>query len=154
MSNTSLLEMLLWGVLFLAAPLTAQPQAMTPSDESPAIGGYSPVSYFDPGRPEKGSPAHSSRHEGKVYWLTSAEQVEQFEADPDAYAPVFPDHCPYSLSLGRAVAIDPTNFLIIGNNLLLFHHSAEMDTLAQDLDPDKTEQMLRHARSNLLRMRF
>jgi hypothetical protein len=55
MSNKSLLEMLLCGVLFLAAPLTVQPQAMTPSDQSPAIDGYSPVSYFDPGRPEKGS---------------------------------------------------------------------------------------------------
>jgi hypothetical protein len=154
MSRKPLASTLLWAFLILTAPFAAQPEVTTPGDAAPAIGGYSPVSYFTVGRPEKGSPRYTSTHEGKVYWLTSAEQVQRFEADPDTYAPVFPDHCPYSLSLGRAVAIDPRNFLIMGDNLLLFHDSAEMDTIARELKAEGPDKMLDRARSNLMRMQF
>ncbi len=145
---------LLRAALLLAAPLAAQPGVSTPKDNTPAIGGYSPVSYFTVGRPQKGSPSYTSIYNSKVYWLTSAEQVKRFEADPGTYAPVFPDHCPYSLSLGRAVAIDPTNFLIMGDNLLLFHDSAEMDTIAQALEAEGANKMLERARGNLIRLQF
>ena len=86
MSRKPLASTLLWAVLILTAPLTVQPEVTTPGDAAPAIGGYSPVSYFTVGRPERGSPRYTSTHAGKVYWLTSAEQVQRFEADPDTYA--------------------------------------------------------------------
>jgi YHS domain-containing protein len=157
MSTTLLTRLLVAAALTLAAgPLSAQFQDRSPvsDDEAPAIEGYSPVSYFEVGRPQKGSPAYSSTYRGKEYWFTSAEQLARFEADPSAYAPVFPDHCPYSLSLGRAVAVDPTNFKIVGGNLLLFHDSAEMAGATETLDEGEVESMLQRARANLLRMRF
>ncbi|NBC49625.1 MAG: hypothetical protein GVY22_16945 [Gammaproteobacteria bacterium] len=140
------------------SPLSAQSQRRpTDMNQDPAIEGYSPLSYFELGRPQKGSPAYRSTYQGKQYWFTSAEQVARFEADPAAYAPAFPDHCPYSLALGRAVAIDPSHFLIVGGNLLLFHDRAEMATLRRTLDAEKADRMLqraRAARSNLLELDF
>ena len=37
-----------------------------------AIGGYSPVSYFEQGRAELGSPQHAVEHDGKVILLPGA----------------------------------------------------------------------------------
>ncbi len=156
---------LLGTVLCLVmGPLSAQvpsPQSKgrMPTDmrQGPAIEGYSPLSYFEVGGPEKGSPAYTSTYQGKEYWFTSAKQLARFEADPAAYAPAFPDHCPYNLSLGRAVVIDPHNFMIVGGNLLLFHDREEMASVGQDLDAEKAQGMLqraRAARSNLLELDF
>ena len=151
---------LLAGALCLVTdPLSAQSQGRMPTDmnQGPAIEGYSPLSYFEVGRPEKGSRAHASVYQGKEYWFTSAEQVARFEADPAAYAPAFPEHCPYNLSLGRAVAIDPTNFLILGGNLLLFHDRAEMTSLKRAINAEKADAMLEQARAtraNLLQLNF
>lgn len=85
--------------------------------------GYSPVSYFDPGRPQKGHPQFSSTYEGNRYYFTDADQKRKFEQNPEKYAPRFPRHCPYNLAKGREVPVDPTNFKIIDGDLLLFHES-------------------------------
>ncbi|MBK5932354.1 hypothetical protein CCR82_17925 [Halochromatium salexigens] len=75
------------------SPLSAQSQRLpTDMSQDPAIEGYSPLSYFEVGRPQKGSPAYTSTYQGKEYWFTSAEQVARFEGTrcrkgrPDAAA--------------------------------------------------------------------
>lgn len=42
----------------------------------------------------------------------------------------------------------------MGDNLLLFHDSAEMDAIARELEAEGTDKMLDRARSNLMRMQF
>lgn len=93
------------------------------------IQGYSPVSYFEKGHAERGTPQYSYIHKKRIYYFTSAKQVERFKNMPEAYAPKFGEYCPYSLALGRRVAIDPTNFKIHNGELLLFHHSVELATV-------------------------
>ena len=93
------------------------------------IKGYSPVSYFEHNRAERGKADHQYTYKNRVYYFTSAAQVETFKQTPDAYLPKFGEYCPYSLSLGRRVAIDPTNFKIQNDELLLFHSSVELATI-------------------------
>lgn len=92
----------------------------------PFINGYSPVSYFTKNIAEKGDPKFQVSHDGKLYHLTSAEQVEIFNQNPDKYRPRY-DVCPYSLSLGKKVPLDPTNFKVVTGTLLLFHKSEHVD---------------------------
>ncbi|MFK8068360.1 MAG: hypothetical protein AB8D52_08945 [Gammaproteobacteria bacterium] len=99
------------------------------SSKAPSIDGYSPVSYFTVNKAEKGSPDFTVEHKGRIYYLTSVEQVELFYKNPEKYRPRF-DVCPYSLSLGKRVPLDPTNFKVFGDTLLLFHKSEEVDGLA------------------------
>jgi len=120
--------------------------AQTPSD-APAIEGYSPVSYFTEGRPEKGSKAYAARYNDRTYWLTDASQKALFEADPEAYAPIFPNHCPFNLALGRRASIDPTNFKIAGDTLLMFHRSEEMDGLERWNEHGDEEELMERAES-------
>lgn len=124
-------SMLLLAALMMLSPAQAQTFHTPSVPAGVAIEGYSPVSYFERGMPERGRPEFSAEHEGKTYWFVSADQVEVFNADPKHYVPAFNAFCPYSLALGRKVAIDPTRFKIVEGQLLLFHNSAELDALKE-----------------------
>lgn len=93
------------------------------------IQGFSPVSYFERNRPELGNSDYRYDYKNRVYYFTSAAQVETFKEAPEAYLPKFGEYCPYSLALGRRVAIDPTNFKIENGELLLFHSDIELATV-------------------------
>jgi len=133
--------------LLVASAITAVgiAEAQRPSPtarDTPAIGGYSPVSYFTEHAAERGSSEYSVRHDGRTYHLTSREQVRKFEANPERYLPKFGQHCPYNLALGRTKPIDPTNFKILAGQLLLFHRSDEQDGLAEWNNSELSEQEL------------
>ncbi len=115
-------------LLTMATGLLFSTLAAETSSLEPSIDGYSPVSYFTANKAEHGSPEFSVTHKGKLYYLTSAQQVEIFNQNPDRYRPRY-DVCPYSLSLGKKVPLDPTNFKIVANTLLLFHKSDGVDGL-------------------------
>jgi len=89
-----------------------------------AIGGYSPVSYFTKNLAEKGSEEFTVTHYGSTYHLTSEDQVALFNKDPDKYRPRY-HRCAYSVVLGTPLPLDPTNFKVIGDTLLLFHATDE-----------------------------
>ena len=161
------IQALALGLLFLgqafAAPDLRLDQGRAGDSEQngrePAIEGYSPVSYFDEGKPERGSPEFTSTHEGELYYFTSAQQKRQFDMNPDAYAPTFPHNCPYNLAKGREVAIDPTNFKIVNGELLLFHKSPEQDGLVRWNKETSKEgvteaQLMEKAQNNLLDLEF
>jgi len=150
MRITTMFSMLAAALLWAAAA-TAQSH-----DDAPrvAIGGYSPVSYFEEGHPEMGLPRFTAVYNDRTYRFTDAEQVEKFKADPEAYAPLFPNHCPYNLALGRKAKIDPTNFKIAGDDLLLFHRSEEMDGLERWNESDDQDELLRRAESNYTLFEF
>ncbi len=120
-----------------------------------ALEGYSPVSYFTENRAERGSPDFKVVHDNKVYFFTSAEQVAMFEKEPTRYLPRFGQLCPYSLSLGKKLPIDPTNFKVVGDTLLLFHQSNDGGNglVAFEASEDP-EAVLERAQSQLLLLKF
>ena len=125
----------------------------------PALEGYSPVSYYEKGRPEVGSRKYQSTYQGNVYWLTSAEQKKMFDDDPAAYGPIFPRSCPFNLALGRLESVDPANFKIVDGQLLLFHRSPRQDGLKKWeeslVNGEITEtELLRRAKSNFIKLKF
>jgi len=124
------------------------------SNNSLTIQGYSPVSYFEHDRAEKGSPEFSATYNQRTYQFTSAEQLARFEANPQRYEPMFPHHCPYNLALGRQAAIDPKNFKIVNGNLLLFHYSEDMDGLEQWNAHDDEDELLERAKAQYTLFRF
>ena len=124
------------------------------SQQVPAIDGYSPVSYFAEDKAEMGQARFSAKHKGKLYWFTSADQVDTFNSDPEQYLPIFDAFCPYSLALGRQTPIDPTNFKIIAGQLLLFHRSEEFDALEAWNNADDDLELLRRAKSTFLSIEF
>lgn len=84
------------------------------------LSGYDPVSYFNPGRPEKGSAEFSAAYDDATYWFKSPEHRALFVADPDHYAPQFSAYCTISLSRGEKVEPDPESFVIADGKLYMF----------------------------------
>ena len=102
-------------------------QCVNPDTTEIAIGGYSPVSYFENGRAEVGSPDHAVTHDGKTYHLTSASQAETFLANPEKYLPEHGGWCAFGTSKGEKFPVDPENFKIVDGRLLLFLKNDEVD---------------------------
>ena len=145
------------GSLFIVGMLIgnfALAQDPSASGREPAIGGYSPVSYFTENTAERGSPEFAVEHKDKLYYLTSQDQVEQFKKNPDKFQPRH-SFCPYSLAYGKTLPLDPTNFKIVGDSLLLFHLSEDMDGLKLwNASEISQEELLRRADANWFRVRF
>ncbi|MEO0574920.1 MAG: hypothetical protein AAF004_05605 [Pseudomonadota bacterium] len=135
--------------LFIASFAYAQDIPVNPS-----IGGYSPVSYFTEDEAQLGDPEFSVVHDGQLFYLTSEEQVAVFKKNPDRYRPRHRS-CPYSLSIGMVLPLDPTNFKIIDDSLLLFHRSEEKDALLEwEASELSQEELLRRADANVFLIRF
>ena len=137
----------LFFMLFAGMPAYAD-------DNDIAIEGYSPVSYFTEGEAQKGLPRFAAIHEGKIYYLRSSEQMTIFNQNPEKYIPALGAHCPYSLALGRDVAIDPESFEIIDGRLYLFHKSEELDALSAWKKQDKPQKLMERAESRFKLMSF
>jgi len=149
-------------MLSSAAALAQGGFASASSQEAPlALRGYSPVSYFEVGRPERGSEEFSAVYENRTYYFVDQAQLQAFKDDPEAYAPIFPEHCPYNLAMGREQPVDPVNYKIVGGQLLLFHSASnpDKDGLVQwnrtIRSRDFTEQeMIERAQRNLIELTF
>ena len=145
------MSIVLLGTLFGTTVLAQDTSTLA---MSPAIGGYSPVSYFTESKAELGSYDFSVEHNGRVYLLTSQEQVEIFRENPDKYRPRH-ETCMYSLAFGRIRPLDPTNFKIVGESLLLFHFSNEEDALrVWNASKLGEQELLRRADSNVFLINF
>lgn len=119
-----------------------------------SIDGYSPVSYFTKNKAEIGRSEYAVEHDGKVYFLTSQEQVEIFNQDPDKYRPRH-RACAYSLAYGMVLPLDPRSFKIVGGHLLLFHRSEEKDALLEwNSSKLSEEELLRRADANIFLITF
>jgi len=134
------------SLILLSTPAASQNETVERQDNV-AIQGYSPVSYFEKNRPERGKPEYSAEYLGRTYYFASEDQVKTFKRNPEKYKPMF-DVCPYSLALGRRVAIDPTRFKLIAGRLLLFHNSDEMDALEEWNSREDKQVLLERAKDN------
>jgi YHS domain-containing protein len=119
-----------------------------------ALQGYSPVSYFTRNIAERGNPEFAVKYKDKIYHLASQQQAEVFHKSPQQFVPLFAEYCPYSLTLGRQVRIDPTSFKIIDGKLLLFHKSEEMDGLREWNDYGNDQELFEKANQEYLRYNF
>jgi YHS domain-containing protein len=131
---------LLLGLLLagLANSQAFKKDVITRDQLMPSIGGYSPVSYFTKGIAEQGQVEFAVMYDGSTYLLASAEQVSLFNDNPTKYHPKY-SICPYSLTLGMKLPLDPTNFKIVGDSLLMFHLSDDVDGLQEWNESSKTD---------------
>ena len=113
------------------------------------------MSYFESDGPRIGDPAFAAMHDSQVCHFTSDDERARFEADPDRYVPIFGAFCAYNLTLGRTTSIDPTDYKIVGGQLLLFHRSVGNEALAKwEADPAPEEERLRRARGQFRLLEF
>ena len=99
-------------------------------DKGIAINGYDPVSYFKQGKAIKGRMEFSIYAEGVTYYLSSAENKEEFKKNFSKYEPQYGGWCAYAMGHdGTKVEVDPETFKIIDGKLYLFYNRLFNNTL-------------------------
>ena len=99
-------------------------------DKGVAISGYDPVAYFKQGKAVKGNKEFAVYAEGATYYLSSAENKEEFKKNFSKYEPQYGGWCAYAMGNdGTKVEVDPETFKIIDGKLFLFYNRLFTNTL-------------------------
>jgi YHS domain-containing protein len=119
---------LLLVTVALAAAALAQPpttsggsgMALLNLDNTVALHGYDPVSYFKQERPRRGNRYILERVGGATYFFASRANRYTFLGNAPAYQPQFGGFCTTAMAQGRLEDIDPEIFFIFDGKLYLF----------------------------------
>lgn len=82
--------------------------------------GHDPVSYFQRGQPVRGDPQFRAAHDGVTFYFASAENLSEFQRDPQRYFPQYGGFCSSGAAYGVKVGSDPTEFVVSDNRLFIF----------------------------------
>jgi len=120
------------AMIGLAAPALAQPpttsggsgMALLNLDNTVALHGYDPVSYFEREEPRRGNKRILERVGGATYYFTSKASRYTFLKNAPGYQPQFGGYCATSMAQGRLEDINPEVFAIVDGKLYLFKDDA------------------------------
>jgi len=113
-----------------------------------ALEGYSPVSYLDLGIAQKGVQQHKSEHDGVVYYFTTDEQKQTFDANPVRYLPQYGGFCAFGIYAGAKFRPDPNKFIVQDGKYFLFLYNLELDAQQLWLAEDNHTGLVKKANQN------
>ncbi len=119
-------------MLWLAGPaLAAAPEVY--SQAGLAISGTDPVAYFRDGAAVRGHLDFALMWHGATWAFATAENMEAFEMNPDAYAPQFGGYCAFALAQGTLASTVPDAWTIYQGRLYLNYSLSVRDQWTADI---------------------
>jgi len=103
------------------------------NDKGIILEGYDPVAYFTANKPVKGTSQFSSEYNGATYWFASKDHMDQFNKEPQRFAPQYGAFCGYAVSIGKLRPVDPAIFQIENGRLILQHTKEAYDLFNENL---------------------
>ena len=82
--------------------------------------GHDPVTYFQQGQAQRGTPAHVVNLPARSYYFASAEHKALFEAEPARYEPQYGGFCASGAAFAIKLGSDPTAWQIRDGRLFIF----------------------------------
>lgn len=125
--------MLLAAVVLAAPAHAAKDPVYTVLFSTVAVSGYDPVAYFREGKPVEGSSDFEAEYEGYTYRFSSQANLNDFVADPAAYAPQYGGYCAWAVSQGYTASADPDNWTIVDGKLYLNYNDDVQATWETDI---------------------
>lgn len=89
------------------------------SDSGIAIRGADPVAFFAVGEPVFGNAENALMWNGTTWHFASAENIELFMANPEAYAPQYGGYCAFAMASGYIASSVPDAWTIHEDKLYL-----------------------------------
>ncbi|MEM7229059.1 MAG: YHS domain-containing (seleno)protein [Planctomycetota bacterium] len=124
-----------------ATPVTGTSYAYHNAKNLPASGvaldGYCPVAYFAVNDAVLGDPKFASTHDGVTYHFVSADAKHAFDSNPAKYVPAYGGWCAFGMAVEDKFPVDPRNFKIVNNRLMLFLRNPGVDALELWNDGDE-----------------
>jgi len=125
-SRRRLLKLLAVSVVSVPAVATntayagkAKPPIYTPRFSDKALEGYDAVSYFTHSAPQKGQKKYSTKHSGATWLFSSAQNRDDFVADPQKFMPQFGGYCAFSVAKGKLIKGDATLYALVDDKLYI-----------------------------------
>lgn len=118
---------------YLLYPKT-QSEIYVASAGEPAVSGYDTVSYFTQGEPVKGKAEFAAEWKGATWHFSSAENMEKFQANPEAYAPQFGGYCSWAVAHDYTASGDPLAWRVIDDKLYLNYNKLTQVEWLKDTD--------------------
>ena len=97
-----------------------------------ALGGYDAVAYQLAGQPVPGVSAHEAVWSGVTWRFSSHANKAAFQANPEAYAPLFDGYDPMGVAQSRAVETDPYFYAVHQGRLILFRTAISRERFFAD----------------------
>lgn len=117
----------------LNATLCAQESVIYQTEQG-AIKGYDPVAYFKDNKAFKGLAELNYEWNGAKWYFTSKENLKDFEASPEKFAPQYGGYCAfgYSQGSGHAAPTEPDAFSVIDGKLYLNYNQKVQEMWNKD----------------------
>ncbi len=136
-----ILKIAICGALLAAAAVVAdrafEPAAAAESAvyerRGVAIRGTDPVAYFTEGEPRDGEAEFSHEWNGAEWRFASAENRDQFIADPERYAPQYGGYCAWAVANGYTASTVPEAWHIVDGKLYLNYSLGVRKQWLQDI---------------------
>lgn len=119
--------------LLVSNALLAQSPALNVSRGELAVHGYDVVAYATDGAAVRGRSEYEFRWRGAVWRFASAAHRDQFEQQPERYAPQFGGYCAWAVSRGYTADIDPEAWKIVDGKLYLNYSKRVQRMWEQDI---------------------
>ncbi|TGN40272.1 YHS domain-containing (seleno)protein [Marinobacter confluentis] len=116
------------ALLTTASPLAAESPVYTGLLSNTGAGGYDTVSYFEEGKPTKGSADYTTDYQGATWRFASAENLARFKDNPERYAPAYGGYCAWAVSQGYLAKGDPRHWSIKQGRLYLNYNQSVQDS--------------------------
>ncbi len=108
-----------------------------------ALEGYCPVTYFTANEARRGCAEFTSTYDGVDYRFASAAAKRTFDENPGKYIPAYGGWCAYGMAVQDKFPIDPTNFKIVNDRLMVFLRNKNVDALAKWKQNDEQTQVIK-----------
>jgi len=110
--------MLLLTLLLAASAIAVEPVNAI-ALKNVAIKGYDPVAYFADAKAIEGSEDFELTWRNAAWRFASAAHRDEFEKNPEKYAPQYGGYCAFGVSRGYAVDVDPEAWHVVDGKLYL-----------------------------------
>ena len=130
--NRLLLALIATALLFTTTAWASEPPVYTGLLSNTGAGGYDTVSYFETGKPTKGSSDYNTQYQGANWRFANAENLARFEANPERYAPAYGGYCAWAVSQGYLAKGDPKHWNIRDGRLYLNYNQSVQDKWLED----------------------
>lgn len=121
------------ALLAIGPVQAAQDPVYTGTLSDLAVSGYDPVAYFTEAQPVEGTGEHTVEWNGATWRFATPANRDQFQADPERYAPQFGGYCAWAVSQGYTASADPQAWRIVDGKLYLNYDLDVKKTWEQDV---------------------
>ncbi|ELS00070.1 YHS domain-containing (seleno)protein, partial [Gloeocapsa sp. PCC 73106] len=98
-----------------------------------AIRGFDTVAYFTESKPVEGKAEYEYSWNGATWRFASADNLNKFKANPEAYAPQYGGYCAKAMSEGNLASIVPEAWTIVDGKLYLNYSLEVQQQWGQDV---------------------